>query len=50
MKRTYPSKAHREILQDLGLNLLRFLVSPDSVSLYRALVAEVPREPELGQI
>ena len=40
----------REILRDLGLNLLRFLVSPDSLSLYRAIVAEVPREPELGRI
>ncbi|HUZ90867.1 MAG TPA: TetR/AcrR family transcriptional regulator [Methylocella sp.] len=40
----------REILCDLGLNLLRFLVSPDSLSLYRAVVTEVPREPELGQI
>lgn len=42
--------APREILKDLGLTLLRFLVSPDTVSLYRALVAEVPREPELGRI
>lgn len=40
----------REILGDLGLNLLRFLVSPDSLSLYRAIVTEVPREPELGRI
>ncbi len=40
----------REILRDLGRNLLRFLVSPDSRSLYRAVVAEVPREPELGRI
>jgi TetR/AcrR family transcriptional repressor of mexJK operon len=37
-------------LRDIGLNLLRFLVSPDSLSLYRAIVAEVPREPELGRI
>ncbi|HUB64506.1 MAG TPA: TetR/AcrR family transcriptional regulator [Methylocella sp.] len=40
----------REILCDLGLSLLRFLVSPNSLSLYRAIVAEVPREPELGRI
>lgn len=40
----------REILHDLGLNLLRLLVSPDSLSLYRAIVTETPREPELGRI
>ncbi|HUI20641.1 MAG TPA: TetR/AcrR family transcriptional regulator [Methylocella sp.] len=39
-----------EILRDLGLNLLRFLVSPDSLCLYRAIVTEVPREPELARI
>jgi AcrR family transcriptional regulator len=39
-----------EILGKLGLNLLHFLVSPDSLSLYRAIVTEVPREPELGRI
>jgi TetR/AcrR family transcriptional repressor of mexJK operon len=42
--------APRQILGDLGLNLLRFLVSPDSLALYRAIVAEIPREPELGRI
>jgi TetR/AcrR family transcriptional repressor of mexJK operon len=40
----------REILSDLGLSLLRFLVSPDSLAFYRAVVTEVPREPELGRI
>jgi TetR/AcrR family transcriptional regulator, mexJK operon transcriptional repressor len=40
----------RDILFDLGLNLLRFLVSPNSLSLYRAIVTEIPREPELGRI
>jgi TetR/AcrR family transcriptional regulator, mexJK operon transcriptional repressor len=40
----------REILGGLGLNLLRFLVSPESLALYRTIVAEVPREPELGRI
>jgi len=40
----------RDVLCDLGLNLLRFLVSPNSLSLYRAIVTEVPREPELGRI
>jgi TetR/AcrR family transcriptional regulator, mexJK operon transcriptional repressor len=40
----------RDILCDLGLNLLRFLVSPNSLALYRAIVTEVPREPELGRI
>ncbi len=38
------------ILRDLGLNLLRFLVNPNSLALYRAIVTEVPREPELGRI
>jgi TetR/AcrR family transcriptional repressor of mexJK operon len=40
----------REILRDLGLSLLRFLVEPDSLLLYRAIVAEAPREPEFGRI
>jgi TetR/AcrR family transcriptional regulator, mexJK operon transcriptional repressor len=40
----------REILSELGLNLLRLLVNPDSLALYRAVVTEAPREPELGRI
>jgi len=30
--------------------LLRFLVSPNSLDLYRAIVTKIPREPELGRI
>jgi TetR/AcrR family transcriptional regulator, mexJK operon transcriptional repressor len=40
----------REILLDLGLRLLRFLLNADSLSLYRVVVAEAPRAPELGPI
>lgn len=39
-----------EVLPELGLNLLRFLVSPDSLALYRVVVAEASRAPELGRI
>jgi AcrR family transcriptional regulator len=37
-------------LRELGSLLLRNLVAPDSLALYRAIVAEAGRRPELGQI
>jgi len=40
----------RQLLRDLGLRLVRFVVNRESLSLYRAIVSEVGREPELGQI
>ncbi|WOJ90958.1 TetR/AcrR family transcriptional regulator [Methylocapsa polymorpha] len=40
----------REVLFELGVSLLRFLVSADSLALYRMVVSEAPREPELGRI
>ncbi|VFU09656.1 Transcriptional regulator, TetR family [Methylocella tundrae] len=39
-----------KVLLDLALNLLRFLNSADSLCLYRVVVAEAPREPDLGRI
>ncbi len=42
--------APSKILSDLGLTLLRFLLSADSLSLYRVVVAEAPRAAELGPI
>jgi TetR/AcrR family transcriptional repressor of mexJK operon len=39
-----------EVLLDLALNLLKFLGGADSICLYRVVVAEAPREPELGRI
>jgi TetR/AcrR family transcriptional regulator, mexJK operon transcriptional repressor len=38
------------VLFDVARNLLRFLSGPDSLCLYRVVVAETPREPELGRI
>jgi TetR/AcrR family transcriptional repressor of mexJK operon len=39
-----------EVLLDLALSLLNFLGGADSICLYRVVVAESPREPELGRI
>lgn len=41
-----PQKA----LQRFALELIEFLARPDSVRLYRLVVAETAREPELGRI
>jgi TetR/AcrR family transcriptional regulator, mexJK operon transcriptional repressor len=38
------------VLFDVARNLLRFLSGPDSLRLYRVVVAETPRAPELGRI
>jgi AcrR family transcriptional regulator len=38
------------VLLDFALNLLKLLGAPDSLCLYRVVVAEAPREPELGRI
>lgn len=38
------------VLLDLASTLLHFLGRPESVCLYRVVVAESPREPELGRI
>jgi TetR/AcrR family transcriptional repressor of mexJK operon len=40
----------RQVLLDLALNILHFLGEPDSLCLCRVVVAETPREPELGRI
>ncbi|SFK01547.1 TetR/AcrR family transcriptional regulator [Methylocapsa palsarum] len=39
-----------EVLFSLALNLLHLLTRADSLRLYRVVVAETPREPELGRI
>jgi hypothetical protein len=40
----------RQALLDLALSILHFLCGADSICLYRVVVAEAPREPELGRI
>jgi TetR/AcrR family transcriptional regulator, mexJK operon transcriptional repressor len=40
----------REVLRTLALNLLRLLMSPDSLALYRLVLIETPRTPEVGRI
>jgi AcrR family transcriptional regulator len=44
------SGSPKQVLLDLALNLLNFLGGADSICLYRVVVAESPREPELGRI
>jgi AcrR family transcriptional regulator len=39
-----------QVLLDLALNLLHLIGAADSLCLYRVVVAEAPREPELGRI
>jgi AcrR family transcriptional regulator len=39
-----------KVLLELALNLLHLLGAPDALCLYRVIVAEAPREPELGRI
>ncbi|MGC2141171.1 MAG: TetR/AcrR family transcriptional regulator [Methylovirgula sp.] len=40
----------REVLMQLGFNLLRLLLNEDPICLFRIVVAELPRAPELGRI
>ena len=40
----------KEVLLDLALSLLNFLGRAESLCLYRVVVAEAPREPDLGRI
>jgi TetR/AcrR family transcriptional regulator, mexJK operon transcriptional repressor len=40
----------REVLMQLGFNLLRLLLNEDPICLFRIVVAEAPRTPELGRI
>ncbi len=40
----------REVLKHLGFNLLRLLLNEDPICLFRIVVAETPRTPELGRI
>jgi TetR/AcrR family transcriptional regulator, mexJK operon transcriptional repressor len=40
----------REVLMQLGFNLLRLLLNEDPICLFRIVVAELPRTPELGRI
>lgn len=42
--------ALREILRDLGVNLLEAMTSPEVTSLLRLVVAEAPRDPAIGRI
>jgi AcrR family transcriptional regulator len=42
--------APNEVLLRLGLNLLQKLLNDDPVCLFRTVVAEAPRNPELGRI
>jgi AcrR family transcriptional regulator len=44
------SGAPEKVLLDLALSILQFLGGADSICLYRVVVAESPREPELGRI
>lgn len=39
-----------EVLLNLGLNLLRLLMSPESLALFRLVLTESPRTPEVGRI
>jgi AcrR family transcriptional regulator len=39
-----------DVLSDLGMKILRALFSADAMALYRLVIAEVPRSPELGNI
>lgn len=39
-----------EVLLHLGFNLLRLLLNEDPICLFRIVVAEAPRTPELGRI
>ena len=40
----------RDVLRRLGFNLLRKLLNDDPICLFRIVVAEAPRTPELGRI
>ena len=40
----------RETLIDLGRMFLEVVLSPDGISLYRVVVAEAPRFPDLGRV
>jgi TetR/AcrR family transcriptional repressor of mexJK operon len=40
----------REVLMQLGFNLLRLILDSDPLCLFRIVVAESPRVPELGRI
>jgi TetR/AcrR family transcriptional regulator, mexJK operon transcriptional repressor len=40
----------KESLTRIGNNMLRLILGNDSLSLYRLVIAEVPRAPELGRI
>ena len=40
----------RRVLLSLALSMLHFLGAADSICLYRVVIAELPREPELGRI
>jgi TetR/AcrR family transcriptional repressor of mexJK operon len=40
----------REVLKQLGFNLLRLILNNDPLCLFRIVVAESPRAPELGRI
>lgn len=42
--------APNEVLLQLGFNLLRLLLNEDPICLFRIVVAEAPRTPELGRI
>ena len=39
-----------DVLRDVGVNLLGAMTSPEVTSLLRIVVAEAPRDPELGRI
>lgn len=39
-----------DVLFRLGFNLLQTMARPDSLALYRVVVAETPRAPELGRL
>ncbi len=40
----------RAVLMQLGFNLLRLLLNEDPICLFRIVVSEAPRTPELGRI
>ncbi len=45
-----PSDVPEKVLNDVGVDFVNLITSPEAIALYRTVTAEAPRHPELAQV
>jgi len=45
-----PSGPPKDVLKEIGVDLVTLITSPEGIALYRTVTAEAPRHPELAEV